>query len=143
MGKERHPKKRVITEYEKAETFYESFSYSASSLKQWLITFGIGVIALFISNLDVFENITLFWRLAVFILIIASLLLQVIITFINKISQYYLYLHESGYLSENSRKYRWAYDTACKFYLDCIFDVLSISFYIIAVGIIIYFISIK
>jgi hypothetical protein len=127
--------------YEIKETHQELFEQYwkyASSLKQWYIAFGVGLLVLLASHPELFGKLLPIDKESVFVIFFLAIFFQVITVFLNKISQYYLYLRKIGYLKTDNRRLKLSYRYSEWIWIECVFDVLTGVLYISGVIILLF-----
>ena len=81
----------------KEKGYFQQYWLYCSALRNWLVAYGIGACALFLTDTaDIFKGTTEKKRLAIVVAFLSGVAAQIFLTFIIKIMQWYLYAGEDS-----------------------------------------------
>ena len=107
------------------ECFDQYWRY-ASTLRNWFVGYGIGIAALFVTKSDVLQKMTSANKLNVIIPIFIGVLSQIIVSFLNKISQWCIYSGEYDKKFKKTLSYKCAWNYTSKIEHNIIFDLITL-----------------
>ena len=108
------------------EILFEQYWRYTSSLKQWFIGFGAGIVVLFATNTSILASVCSEQKTMIFILIFAGVATQVLLTIFNKITQFYIYSTKAGYLLEDTLRFCVSYDYSCSVWIEFLLDFVTL-----------------
>lgn len=117
---------------EKPEDLFNQYWRYSQFLKNWFIGYGIGAIVLIINSWEFFDRMSDTIKYLSFMCIFLAISFQVVVTFLNKYSQYYLYLGKLNYIKEESNYFQKSFGLSKCGWMDWLADSLTIVFYLSA-----------
>ena len=128
------PRKPAPVELD-ASGSYDTYLAYNKDLRTWLVAFGGGAAALFLVNDTIARRLDAQGELRwVVLLFLAGTGLQIGNAFINKVANWYTHAGYTDGKSEDSRIHKTAEWIARQFWIDIAIDVLTITFYAVAVS---------
>lgn len=111
----------------------EKYSEYNRILRSWFVAFGVGAPVLFLINNEVRDQIIVSGEMrTVVLLFLTGASVQVIITFINKVINWYLH-HGNNNEFRKTKRYQWSETISNWFWLDISADIATFFVFGIAV----------
>lgn len=112
------------------EGYYKACCEHSKSLRTWLVAYGIGAPALFISHPSILSTLSNVGKARlVGLLFLCGLTLQVCLSFCTKISMWYLYFGEHQPKFKETIRYKVCDWYSEQFWIDVIIDISTILFF--------------
>lgn len=117
-----------------SQAYFESYAEYNRILRSWFVAFGIGGLALFLLESPVREALFASGQTRVLvILFLVGVTAQIVVAFLNKYANWYCYFGEDNPAFLRSGVYRFWSRIASQFWIDIIFDVLTVGSFLIAI----------
>jgi hypothetical protein len=111
-----------------ANTHLKLYEEYNKSLRTWLLSFGIGALALLLSNKELADKFSdASTKSLIVYLFLFGCSTQIAIAFINKICSWCMYTGESNKAFANTRRYACARAVDGWFWLDVLLDIAAIG----------------
>jgi hypothetical protein len=118
------------------ERTWEAYYSYASGLRTWFVAYGIGAIALFVTNPDPFKSMSSGWRATCAALLLGGAFLQIVLTWMNKVGNYSWFKYWDEFFGQLAQaggdltkikepRAEYASLRGQSFVWDIVFDVLS------------------
>ncbi|SEQ29957.1 hypothetical protein SAMN04488038_105178 [Solimonas aquatica] len=113
---------------ESAAALSEAYSQHAGVLRTWLVAYGIGAPALFLSQDKIWEVLAKSGRLpSIGILFLAGVALQVVLAAVNKSVMWACYYGEMKPAYKDTRRYKLADWLSRQYAIDFVLDLISMG----------------
>jgi hypothetical protein len=117
----------------KPDGFFDGYASFAGVLRTWLIAYGIGGPALFITQTSIANKIAASGHAReIALLFLVGVFLQVIIALLYKGAMWYLYIGEEQLEIQMTRRYKISNWLSMAFWLEMLFDLSSIVLFVYA-----------
>jgi len=119
-----------------SQSYFESYAEYNRILRSWFVAFGVGGLALFLLESPAREALLASGQTrAVVILFLVGVTAQIVVAFLNKYANWYCYFGEDNPAFLRSSPYRFWSRIASQFWIDIILDILTVSSFLAAIGI--------
>jgi len=113
--------------------YFDGYVSFSGVLRSWLIAYGIGAPVLFITQADVTRKLADSGQaLTVALLFLSGVFLQVIVALLYKGAMWYLYVGEVEPVKKKTKRYAISDWLSEAYWLELLFDLASIVFFLIA-----------
>lgn len=110
--------------------YFDQYWRHASVLRNWFVAYGIGALTLVVSQIDFWKA---FVNKEIFIgCIFIGIFLQVSLTFLNKVVHWFVYQGSNQKAFQTKKRYKWSIKIMEFFWIDILFDLLTVVSYGIA-----------
>ena len=117
-----------------SQAYFESYAEYNRILRSWFVAFGVGGLALFLLESPVREILFTSGQTRVLvILFLIGVTAQIVVAFLNKYANWYCYFGEDNPAFLRSGVYRFWSRIASQFWIDIIFDILTVGCFLVAI----------
>ena len=112
---------------------FNSYKTYESTLRTWLVAYGIGAPILFLSNDSLWQKIAASTSsICIAILFLIGVALQIFVALLNKHSMWYCYRGERDDDFQKKTLYKISFWLADRYWIDILIDVFSVLAFVIA-----------
>lgn len=117
-----------------SQAYFESYAEYNRILRSWFVAFGIGGLALFLLESPLREILYSSGQTRVLVsLFLIGVTAQIVVAFLNKYANWYCYFGEDNPAFQRSGLYRFWSSIASQFWIDIIFDILTVGCFLVAI----------
>ena len=126
-------KKSINISENSAGEFYEAYAEYNKILRGWLVGFGVGLPSLLFASKDFLQLSGNVYLLSAIISWVAiGIVFQILLALINKTCNWLNYFSAKYKTNSNFIPFRWAATISRQFWIDVVFDLISITSYAIS-----------
>ena len=117
-----------------SQAYFESYAEYNRILRSWFVAFGVGGLALFLLESPVRETLFASGQTRVLVMLfLIGLTAQIVVAFLNKYANWHCYYGEDNPAYQRSRTYRFWSRISSQFWIDMIFDILTVGCFLVAI----------